>query len=223
MIPRIIHQTAPSISLPDQLLQYSDHLRTMHPTWEYRLYDDKACAQLVKQSFPELIEIYDAVPYNIMRADIFRILAVYLYGGFYFDLDVYFHKPIDELIVHHAVFAKELVLNEKDLALNPDHHPIRIANYGFGSEPGNPFFLAIIQYWLLNKGKLLNIKSENDILEITGPGMLTRLYHSYFAKRTSEMLLLDLGSHICPKCNHHQCQFGDFASHQHLGTWRWKI
>ncbi|MBK8392160.1 MAG: hypothetical protein IPL23_24115 [Saprospiraceae bacterium] len=90
MIPRIIHQTAPSISLPDQLLQYSDHLRTIHPTWEYRLYDDKACAQLVKQSFPELKEIYNAVPFNIMRADIFRILAVYLHGGFYFDLDVAF-------------------------------------------------------------------------------------------------------------------------------------
>ncbi|MBK8390428.1 MAG: hypothetical protein IPL23_14595 [Saprospiraceae bacterium] len=222
MIPRIIHQTYRTVNLPDHFLQYSSHLRALHPNWEYRMYDDKACAYLVNDSFPELKEIYNAVPFNIMRADIFRILAVYLHGGFYFDLDVSFHKTLDELVVNTSVFATELILTAGDLEINPDHHPIRIANYGFGSEAGHPFFLTIIQYWLQHKNQLLSVSSEVDILETTGPGMLTRLYHSYFAHKKQETELLDLGENLCPKCNCNNCQFGDFASHLHYGTWRWK-
>lgn len=222
MIPKIIYQTFSSIDLPDPYLSYTSHLRAVHPDWQYRLYNDKDCNYLVNQFFPELAKLYANVPYDIMRADIFRILVVYLYGGFYFDVDMVFHKSLDELIIHKAVFATEIKLSAEDMKFHNHQHSKRIANYGFGSEAGHPFFQYIIRYWLQNAQQLRQVNTEHDVLETTGPGMLTKLFHTFFGDNQKDVHLLDLGKNNCPKCNVNSCQFGDFASHLHMGSWRWK-
>jgi hypothetical protein len=54
-------------------------------------------------------------------------------------------------------------------------HRLRVANYMFGAEPKHPFWLDVLQEMLCQAER--KIVSENDILESTGPGLWTNVYH----------------------------------------------
>ena len=87
MIPRIIHQTAKTENIPDQWRAYQDTVKSLHPSWEYRLWTDEANLALVSQSAPQWLQLYTALPRNIMRADMIRYIILQLVGGLYLDLD----------------------------------------------------------------------------------------------------------------------------------------
>lgn len=53
----------------------------MHPGWEYRLWTDAENRELVQEHYPWLLETYDRLPENIMRADMARILYMHQFGG----------------------------------------------------------------------------------------------------------------------------------------------
>jgi hypothetical protein len=55
--------------------------REMHPGWEYRLWTDAENRELVQEHYPWLLDTYDRLPENIMRADTARILYMHQFGG----------------------------------------------------------------------------------------------------------------------------------------------
>ena len=55
--------------------------RERHPGWEYRLWTDAENRELVREHYPWLLDIYDGLPENIMRADMARILYMHQFGG----------------------------------------------------------------------------------------------------------------------------------------------
>lgn len=65
------------------------------------------------------------------------------------------------------------------------------------------------------------IKKESDVLESTGPGIFTNLFHERKGG-FSDICLLRNNTKMCTKqCSHGpSCHFGVYAVHMHLGTWR---
>ena len=55
--------------------------RERHPGWEYRLWTDTENRELVWEHYPWLLDLYDGLPENIMRADMARILYMHQFGG----------------------------------------------------------------------------------------------------------------------------------------------
>lgn len=72
LIPRIIHQTYGSDTLPWDLEMMTETWRQKNPGWEMRFYNDAACKHMVAQEFPEYLQAYEALPSNVERADFFR-------------------------------------------------------------------------------------------------------------------------------------------------------
>ncbi len=58
-----------------------------------RLWTDEDNLALVKEHFPHLLNAYQAMEYNIMRADIIRYMYMSKYGGYYLDLDYEVFTP----------------------------------------------------------------------------------------------------------------------------------
>src|SRR5262249_33905831 len=110
-IPKILHQTWKTHSLPANYHVLQQWLKQLHPTWEYGFYDDAACREFVCQQMPSLLPLYDQYPTHIQRIDVFRLVAVYVLGGFYLDLDIVCHQRLDALCQHGAVFAEERTLS----------------------------------------------------------------------------------------------------------------
>ena len=111
-----------------------------NPSYHHQLFDDVDVENFIyTQCAPRWIALYETLPTVIQRLDLFRILAVYELGGFYFDLDMSVDGPLDALLRHHAVFAEEVHLNT-DAFLRVRGITNLYANYTFGGAQRHPVF-----------------------------------------------------------------------------------
>jgi len=194
-------------------------MQALNPAWTHRYYDDAACRELVRNQMPSLLPIYEGYPMNIQRVDLFRVVVVYSLGGFYLDLDVACHTPLDALCESSCVLGIERRLSPAEALAHGNRDAVRIANYMFGSRPGHPFWLDVIAE--LRRRARRPIRTEDDVLESKGPGLLTSIYHRV-ARQYPDLELVCNEAKVCPRCELASCQFGDFASHLHWGSWRWQ-
>jgi mannosyltransferase OCH1-like enzyme len=130
-IPRIIHQTYRDIhSIPYQWQQASNSCRTLHPDYEYKFWTDEEGRRLIEQTFPCLLSTFDSYPYNIQRADVIRLVVLYVYGGIYIDFDIICLKSLDQLLQYEFIL--------------PRTTPVGLSNDLIISKPKHPFLFKVI-------------------------------------------------------------------------------
>ena len=88
------------------------NLKLLHPGWEHLYFDDGDIRRFVSAEFPQYQAVFDGFPRTIQRIDFFRYLAVFRFGGFYFDLDVFLSESLSRLLDCGCVFPfEELTAN----------------------------------------------------------------------------------------------------------------
>ncbi len=135
------------------------------------------------------------------------------------DMDVECLNPLDGLCEFRCVFGEESTLTV-ETALRLGHRDrLRVANYMFGSEPGHPFLLHILRKMARESRR--EILTENDVLESTGPGLVTTVYHDC-RQKLRDVVLLPNPDRICPVTGAVACHFGNYGRHHHEASWRWE-
>lgn len=221
MIPKIIHLTCKDKKLPSLFKRNRKRLIDLHPLWSIRIYDDQDAEKIIATHFPSILKIYKSYPHGIQRADIFRIVAIYVFGGFYMDMDVRCLKNLDTLCNNSLVLGEEKTVTESNrLKLNMEYS-LRIANFMFGSIPGHPFWLDLIET-AIERSRNTTL-SESDIMVSTGPGLISDVYHLKKHLYHDINLIKNEDRNCLKNCSDvPSCHFGDYASHLHVGTWRWE-
>lgn len=101
MIPKIIWQTYET-DFKDLLQEAKDCSVTWienNPSWEYRYMNSKDREDFVFKYFDsEWYKLYMECNLNIVKANIWRCMVLYIHGGVYADLDSICNKPIDSWI-----------------------------------------------------------------------------------------------------------------------------
>lgn len=165
MIPKIIHQTARTSHISWEEGQLVKKMKSLLGDWIYMFHDDIDNERLVQQHFPKYWEMFNAIPKGVAKADIARLVYMYVYGGFYFDTDYRLYKPIPEWILE-----KEQVLMESRNSANE----YKLSNAILASSPHGAFFKGFIEHIFYEK-ELLSLK-ENRVELVTGPEALTEYY-----------------------------------------------
>lgn len=162
-IPKIIHQTWKTNSLPEKFQRWSKTIKELHPDWEYKLWTDEDNRNFIKKEYPWFLKTYDGYNKNIKRVDAVRYFYLYHYGGVYIDLDFVCLKSMDNLLNN-----KEIVLGQ----LEDINHPQSIPNAIMISKPRDKFWMYVINKLpaRMNKGN-----PESD----TGPIFLTQCVKEY--------------------------------------------
>jgi mannosyltransferase OCH1-like enzyme len=99
MIPKIIWQTYETQyeELPNQIKIGPELWIEKNPEWSYRYMDAQQRQEFVLKEYgKEWLDIFNKCPLGIMRANIWRFMILYSYGGVYADIDVIPKKPIDD-------------------------------------------------------------------------------------------------------------------------------
>jgi inositol phosphorylceramide mannosyltransferase catalytic subunit len=200
--------------------------RLLNPNFEYMFFDDKAVEAFIQSTFPQYKDAFYAFKYPIQRCDFFRYLAVFHYGGFYLDLDVFLVSELTNLLQHACVFSfEELTLNK---FLRNDHGlDWEVGNYAFGAEAGNPFIGEVIKncvraqtdrQWVkeIMNGIPRMFHKDFYILNTTGPGLVSRTLAEN--PRTAEGVTILLPDDMRDKRMWH-C-FGEFGIHLAQNAWR---
>jgi len=172
----------------------------------FKIIYEPAFIQNDLSQFPKLMQLWPKIPHWVVRADIARYILIYLRGGFYCDVDCEFIKrPTlqDQNYSKKTILFIEKILNDtNNLGLREEKKQFlktRIANYAFGSFiKHSPFLYEVIQecmrrllIYLTEKRsiyqKIDNI-SQQDILWLAGPDVVTTVYHYYANKDDIQLL-----------------------------------
>jgi glycosyltransferase involved in cell wall biosynthesis len=225
-IPKRIIQTGKRGPQPLHILAMTANLRLLNPEFEYLFFDDEQVEGFIDHDFPEYRAVFDSFRFPIQRYDFFRYLAVYRYGGFYFDLDVMLAYGVSGLLETGCVFPFEGLTYSTFLR---NHHKMdwQIGNYAFGAAPGHPFLEAIIANcvraqkdprWVkpMLRGLPFLSRAEFFVLNTTGPGLISRtLAENPELAKTVTVLFPD---DVCDGRNWNR--FGDLGIHLMEGSWR---
>ena len=225
-IPKRIIQTNKSLDL--SLLEKAAvaNIRLLNPDFEYLFFDDRQVEEFIDKEFPEYRRVFDSFPIPIQRYDFFRYLAVYRFGGFYLDMDVFLASNLSELLDYDCVFPFEALTINTFLR---DEHNMdwEVGNYAFGSVAGHPFLRAIIENcvraqkdrdWVDNMGRSIPgiFREEYYVLYTTGPLLVSRTL-AEFPDATKQVKVL-FPEDVCDST--YWNRFGHFGVHLRGGTWR---
>jgi mannosyltransferase OCH1-like enzyme len=166
MIPKIIHQTWKTTELPEDVKNWHHNIIALHPGWDVRLWTDEDNLALVKEDFPHLLDIYQALEYNIMRADIIRYMYMTKFGGYYLDLDYELFISFDD------------ETSEPDLMLpisNEENGEIILGNSIFASIPQHIFWKDVLEDFK-NFPPTKKFSNKFEVLKLTGPDFISKIY-----------------------------------------------
>ena len=134
MIPKIIWQTYKTEYPP---LISSNHVRSWidrNVDYEWMYFDDNSCDEFMKDHFSsDYYDMYASLPIGVMKADMWRVAIIYIYGGFYADLDTTCNQSLDQWV------------NDEDLLLSVETAQGSICNYFFGAKPKHPALLKALE------------------------------------------------------------------------------
>lgn len=222
--PRII-QTAKHRDLSLKQRAMTTNLRLLNPHYEYLFFDNEDVERFIDREFPQYRQVFDSFRHPIQRYDFFRYLAVFHFGGFYFDLDVLLASDLSSLLSNGCVFPFEgLTFSRLLRSYGMDWE---IGNYAFGAAAGHPFLKTVIDNcvraqqnpsWTepMMRGVPPLSRTEHYVLYTTGPGLLSRTLAENPALAESVTVLFP--EDVCDVRTWNV--FGTFGVHLMEGTWR---
>ena len=225
-IPKRIIQTGKSLPGDVKTRAIVSAMRLLNPDYEYLFFDDAQVAEFVSAHFPQYRTAFDSFSVPIQKYDFFRYLAVYKYGGFYFDLDVLLASSLSELLEYGCVFPFESI-TLSDYLRTQCGMGWELGNYGFGASPAHPFIHAIIENcvraqrdpsWAAEAfpRRIPFSRAKNAVLFTTGPGLVSRTLAENSKLAQSVKVLFpddpsDPANWFC---------FGNFGAHFMDASWR---
>jgi inositol phosphorylceramide mannosyltransferase catalytic subunit len=225
LIPRVIIQTGPAD--PPLLWQAAMlNVRLLHPTFEYLFFDNAKVEAFIAEQFPEHRKAFHSFRFPIQKYDFFRYLAIYRYGGFYLDMDLFLVHDLEPLLTSSCVFSFE-ELTAISYLWKRFGMDWQIGNYAFGSVPGHPFLAALVENcirakedpsWATAMVKWMpsTVRDPFYVLTTTGPGLVSRTFAEN-PHLTQDVTIL-FPDDVCELRTWHQ--FGSFGVHQMAGSWR---
>lgn len=165
-IPRIIHQTSKSRCLAKSIFKLTE--RWQFDDWEYYLHDDEAIERLFAQEavhFPLLPQISrHCLVHGTLKADLWRYLVLWVYGGIYTDLDT---AP--------NAFVPDSTISPQDDALFVVEQYHMLSQYFMAVTPRHPLMWYAIQRALQNLWDLADTGKVGAAM-VTGPHTLHRAF-----------------------------------------------
>jgi mannosyltransferase OCH1-like enzyme len=171
---------------------YHDHnqvkWKSMNPEVEFKLWHKLDIIDLIKTHYDDnVLDCFESLTPFICKCDFARLLIVYIFGGFYTDVDFIPIKPIKEWC---PIYDSSGFLLFAELI---EHSDSQLCNGFFGAEkPRHPFLKALIDFIIKNE------KSHGDVMGGTGPKLWSKMHTTEFSS-----IIVQNGAYVMPLTDHH--------------------
>jgi mannosyltransferase OCH1-like enzyme len=179
-IPKMIHISSKSRCVPtdvyaDGIQQWKDKL----PDHSFYFHDDNAIDIFFNQDwsieFPDIHRIMKCILYKgAMKIDVWRMLIVYEFGGWYTDID---NAPAKELNNPNITLLDE----DSFFASTANKGSVQKPNQNvFAMSPKHPIADFTIQRILSNLYNHVDNIQKVAVVQVTGPSAFYTAYHEFF-------------------------------------------
>ena len=98
LIPKIIYQTWKTNNLHSSLAKKIIKWSEMNPEYDYFFFNDDQIDAFIRMEYGnEIYREYKKIRIGAAKADVWRLLMVYKYGGLYVDMDVTTKRPLRDI------------------------------------------------------------------------------------------------------------------------------
>ena len=222
-IPKIIIQTWKTDYIPQKYVNEIKSLKNTNPDYTFIYFNDQDIENFLSEKYPNYYSVYKKLPVKIQKIDFFRYVAVYHYGGFYFDLDITGLLPLDSLLNLQCVFPIDQNINCTNTNPNPNprikpfcdkNMKWLLGQYALAAKPQDHFIKLLIDVICENIDMYIQKYDNNDknlwyVYTTTGPDFVTNVYYHYPNKNQIHILF-----------HKENQQFGIYAKHNCFGTWK---
>lgn len=183
MIPKTIYYTHENYEKVKKFERQINYSKSNNKNYKFVFYDDNARINFIKEYFPEFYYFYERINkgYGAAKADIFRVLILYKYGGIYIDCKTQLEN-MDELFLKYPNKNFYTCSFKKDDKILYIYNKINQTNY-------QNFFIATEK-----KGKIISAIKDEMFYRLTS-------YSSGKIKINKTMIilskLLKLGDETC--------------------------
>lgn len=195
-IPRIIHQTYWTSGVPDMLKDNVERLKTLNPSWIYRYWNDEEIVCFINEVYGwDVLRLYLSInaQYGAARADLFRYLCIFYYGGVYLDIKSTVRVPLDEIIENDDEYLLSYWNNESGdryagFGLHPelDFSPRgELQQWHVIAAPRHPLLRHVIENVLDNIVRYrieANGCGKSGVLRTTGPIAYTKAIYPHISE-----------------------------------------
>ncbi len=159
MIEKNIFQTFINNELPEPIINLIDQLKLKNSNYNYYFYTDEDILDFIKTNYStEIYNAYNKLQIGAAKADFWRYLVLYKYGGVYLDIDSYITISLDDFILNQD---KAIVTRENNYG--------HFVQWCLLIKSGHP----ILKHTIENVLKKIFEKKETRLNYITGPPVLS--------------------------------------------------
>ena len=94
---KIIHQMWVDDNIPATVAPWVASWVKLHPQWTYMFWTDRSAVDFIADRFPALLPAYQSYELPVQRADVFRYVALYAFGGVSADIDLEALRSLDSV------------------------------------------------------------------------------------------------------------------------------
>lgn len=177
MIPRLIHQTWKTETLPQPHAPLAASWQRFNPGWERVLWTDEMLLSFVFENYPGHFEVFCSYRNPVSRADAARYMLLHKFGGLYADIDAECMADLSPIADEGRVVLCHEPPSHWPLHAPYRRHPFVLFNGVMASPPGHPFWTHVLDL-------LPQTRHATDVLDIAGPCFLTGAYLSFRDKES---------------------------------------
>jgi len=178
-IPKIIWRTSryELHEVPPAIQAALRNSAEMNPDYTQVYLSDSGILDFVTKEFPQYLRQYRSVLPGAYKADMFRLLVLYKYGGVYNDIGHEYLVPLSEIIS----YGDEFVGGTEDNEMGSFQHAVH--NSFLASYPGNPLVKAMIECVM---DDVAACRYNSDPLDLTGPAALGHAFNVWKVQQNSD-------------------------------------
>lgn len=152
--------------------------RKSYNSWsdfDREFYDDERQDLFMKEHFPEFYERYKDFPVPVMKAGLWRICVIYLFGGVYADMDTYCQCDASIFDINKLVIGVE--------------NKIHLCDWCFAAPPKHPALREILNVCFEKIHAVEDYREygEHFVHECTGPDSFTVGIERYLEKKGAKL------------------------------------
>ncbi len=172
LIPKVIYQSWKTKSLNPLMSKNVEHLKSLNPEYEYKLYDDSDCRKFMLDNFGvNYADAFDALIPGAFKCDFWRYAVLYVNGGVYLDMDIEPLYPFREILNDSDQFVS--VADQE----NGIDNITGIYQAFIACRPKHPILLYALQ---LSFSNIATRRLSINSLDITGPTVMGVAFNLYF-------------------------------------------
>lgn len=174
-IPKIMHFLWVGGKMPKVYEKAMTSFVKQHPDWKVCMWDDETFTETFGHELILYQEALDAMQFFVQKTDLYRLLILKKYGGFYSDVDVVFFGNFDKYCKHDFVAFREKLTNksyEHKSHCTLEGHAIANGFMGAGNNS------KIVQF-MLGRIRELKIEYHPSNKVAFGPKLIEEVVHDF--------------------------------------------